>query len=133
MIPEIVAEVDRQLTEQRAIAESLATRSGLLIAASAAILGFAAAGTAPHQSAVAYWSIGGAMVLGAIIFWMARLGNGPTLSAHMNDARQLRTSKLILVDANKTVLIRVQVVFTVQVLLTIAGIAKLALELWPLP
>ncbi|MET4780170.1 hypothetical protein [Glaciihabitans sp. UYNi722] len=134
MIPEIVAELDRQLSEQRASAESLATRSGLLIAASAAILGFAAAGNA-SLSPVGYWILGIGMVLGVMVFWMARVGWGPNLSVAVskNDAKSLARSKLILVEANKNVLTRAQVIFTLQVLLTILGIAVLALVLWRLP
>jgi len=45
----------------------------------------------------------------------------------------LMNSKLILVEANASVLTRVQVVFSIQVGLTIAGVVILSLSLWPLP
>lgn len=135
MIPAIAAELDRQLSEQRASAESLSTRSGLLIAASAAILGFTASGNTPLLSPVGFWMLGIGMLLGVMVFWMARVGLGPILSVAVfkNDVGLLAESKLILVEANRNVLTRTQVIFTLQVLLTIVGISVLALALWPLP
>ena len=137
MIPEVSEEIDRQLVEQRANAEAIATRAGLMIAATAALLGFSASTTAqvPQQPSIGYWLIGIALVVGVLIFWMARLGVGPTPSAivQMQDASMLMNSKLILVEANASVLTRVQVVFSIQVGLTIAGVVILSLSLWPLP
>lgn len=137
MIPEVSEEIDRQLVEQRANAEAIATRAGLMIAATAALLGFSASTTAqgPQQPSIGYWLIGIALVVGVLIFWMARLGVGPTPSAivQMQDASILMSSKLILVEANASVLTRVQVVFSIQVGLTIAGVVILSLSLWPLP
>jgi hypothetical protein len=70
-----------------------------------------------------------------ILFWMARLGSGPTPSviARMHSPTSLVDSKLLLLEANAAVLTRVQVVFTLQIGLTIAGIVVLSLALWPLP
>lgn len=137
MIAEVNNEIDRQLVEQRASAEAIATRAGLMIASTAALLGFSAATAAQgsQQPSVAYWLIGIALLVGVIIFWMARLGVGPTPSAiaQMPDADTLMTSKLILVEANASVLTRVQVFFSLQVGLTIAGVVLLSLALWPLP
>lgn len=136
MIPETTQELDRQLADQRSSADALATRAGLMIAATAALIGFAAStGNQSQQSPIAYWLIGIASVVGVAVFWMARLGPGPTPSAiaQMQDATMLFNSKLILIEANAAVLTRVQVVFTLQVGLTIAGIVVLSLSLWPIP
>lgn len=133
MVPEIVAELDRQLSEQRATAESLSTRSGLIIAASAALIGFAAVTKTPPSSPWGYWFLGFATVLGLTVFWASRVGIGPTLSVVVfrNDSDLLADAKLLLVDANRTVLTRAQVFFTAQVIFTIAGVVSLALALWP--
>ncbi|MCZ0709685.1 hypothetical protein OYT00_06730 [Microbacterium paraoxydans] len=136
MIPEVSNEIDRQLVEQRANAEAITTRAGLMIAATTALLGFSAATAAqgPQAPSVAYWLIGISLVVGVLIFWMARLGVGPTPSAiaQMRDPDLLVNSKLILVEANAAVLTRVQVFFSLQVALSIAGVVILSLALWPL-
>lgn len=132
---ELAQELDRQLSEQRAAAEALATRAGLLIAATAAIVGFSASAGTAVQSPVGYWMIGLASVLGIFVFWMARPGVGPTIAVVVNtqDASMLMNSKMILVEANTAVLTRAQLVFTAQVVLTIAGIVYLSIALWPIP
>lgn len=132
MVPEIAAELDRQLSEQRAIADSLATRSGLIIAASTALLGFAAVSSMAPSTPSGYWLLGFATLLGIAGFWIARLGNGPTLSVAVlrNDADKLVDAKLLLIHANNAVLTRAQICFTAQVILTVSGIVVLALPFW---
>lgn len=132
---DIAPELDRQLGEQRANAEGLATRAGLLIAATAALVGLAASTPPAQPTTVGYLLIGLAAVLGMVVFWMARLGTGPSPSAlaQERDESRLATSKLILLEANSRVLERTQVIFTLQVLSTVAGVAVVCLSIWQIP
>lgn len=136
MIPEIGEEVDRQLAEQRSTADSLATRSGLMVASTAAILGFAASVTsATPLNPAGYWILGAALLVGVMVFWMGRVGAGPSASsvALATSGQILIEAKLVLIEANNGVLARTQAAFALQVVLTIAGLVILILNLWPVP
>jgi hypothetical protein len=136
MIPEVADEVDRQLGDQRAAAESLATRSGLMVAATAALLGIAATrDAAAPMSPTGFWIIGGALLVGVVVFWMGRVGLGPSPStvALAPDAATLTHAKLILIEANNRTLARTQAAFAFQVFLTLTGLFVLVFNLWPTP
>lgn len=136
MIPEVASEADRQLAEQRAIAESLATRAGLMVGVTGALLAVAATRATAQTSdpKLGYWLIGIAAVLGVIVFWAARIGVGPSPTRLLTStAADLALAKVLLVEANSRVLLRVQVLFTLQVLTTIGGVAALVVMMWGLP
>ncbi|MET2012365.1 hypothetical protein ABXJ56_12480 [Microbacterium chocolatum] len=136
MIPEIATEVDRQLAEQRAISESLATRAGLMVGVTSALLAVAATRSTAQTTdpRTGYWLIGIAAVLGVIVFWAARIGVGPSPARLTTvSSADLALSKVLLLEANSRVLLRVQVLFSLQVLTTIAGVLALVLMMWGLP
>lgn len=129
-------EADRQLGEQRANADALASRAGLMLGVSAALLAIAAeqATAIATSSKLGYWLVGIAAVLGVLIFWTARVSVGPSPSSlALTSPDELVRAKVLLVEANSRVLLRVQVLFTGQVLLTIAGVAVLYYMMWGLP
>ncbi len=135
MIHEVATEADRQLGEQRGIAEALATRASLMVGVAGAVLAIAATrATLATDPKLGHWMVALAALIGVVIFWAARVGVGPspTLLATVT-SDELAQAKLLLVESNSRVLLRVQVLFTVQVLLSIGGVAALAVMMWGLP
>ncbi|MGB3684785.1 MAG: hypothetical protein WA991_03065 [Ornithinimicrobium sp.] len=134
MAGHILAEVDRQLGEQRARADALATRSGLLIAA-ATVLAGTVSGSAltTSQLGLTPWTLGASATLGVAVLLMGRLLMGPSPSqlgslrdrASDEVAEQLLLSKLIAVEANVRVLDRTEVFLVLQAIGTVASSALL--------
>jgi NAD/NADP transhydrogenase beta subunit len=126
-------EADRQLNQQSVIAESHATRAGLLIGLTGIFLAFAATRDTAQTTdpVLGYWLLGGGVAMGAIIFWASRVAFGPVPTAVVTStAEEVANAKLILIDANSAVLLRVHLMFSIQLILTIAGAAALASVMW---
>ena len=133
----VMAEADRQLAEQRAQADALATRSGLMIAATTVLAGVLTgvsrdvAGLPPSL----LWLLGGGAVAGVIVLCMSRIAAGPsTALLALWGASQLTTtpllqSKLLAIEANAKALLRTELVFFAQALITVASLIVLANEL----
>lgn len=136
------AEVDRQLGETRAACDGLATRSGLLIAAIAAI----AAVFAPHIQAghhetllvVALIAFATAN-LTAFVTMMPWLGIGPLatklaawgVSPSPRTSERLYDGKILILAADSGRLLTMRIFFTIQVITTvIAAILALWYVAW---
>lgn len=124
----VSAEADRQLSEQRAQADAFATRSGLMTAATALLMGFVASSqNASDLSHPLLWIIGLAAVAGVLVLGMSRLLLGPSASelsrwSIEDQGSALLDAKLLTLEANSRALLRTELVFSLQVFLTVAGI-----------
>lgn len=134
-LDEVLAEADRQLTEQRAQADAYASRSGLMIAATALLVGLLGADAefSPRNLTGVLWLIGGSAALGIVVQCMGRLLLGPSpsqLSRWMNKVTKedLLSSKLTTVEANARALLRQEIAFLVQAASAIAGIVMIILS-----
>lgn len=128
----VLAEVDRQLNEQRSHADSLATRSGIMIAAVTLVAGVLSSGEAGSAvSGWAPWMVGGAAGLGVVVMLMGRLVLGPTPSKLISMyhgktvVEPLLLSKVIAIEVNAKALTRTEVILTLQALATVASGASL--------
>lgn len=133
----LLTEVDRQLSEQRSQADAFATRSGMMIAATALLTGFLArsAPGAEQSPSPVLWVIAGAAAVGILVLCMSRLIMGPTPSqlgqwSHGFEKDELLKSKIIAVEANSRVLVRSEVIFMIQAIATVAGIALMVSALF---
>ena len=128
------AEVDRQLAETRGACDGLATRSGLLIAAAAAV----AAIWAPriqvghHEILLVLALVSfGAATLAAVVTLMPWLKVGPlttSLASWGGGSPSARTSsllydgKIVILAANLTRLQAMRIFFTIQAMMTVAAV-----------
>lgn len=138
MTPTDVAhEVDRQLAEQRAQADAFATRAGVLIATSSLVTGLLATNTIDDESLTTpLIVIAASTVVGVVVLGLGRLAPGPAasqlgrLSANTSaDGNVLMDAKILLVEANARALLRTEVVFGLQVLMTTGGLVALLFAL----
>ena len=128
-------EADRQLSEQRAQADAFATRSGLMTAATALLTGLLA--NADQKSSFAgplIWVIAVSAAVGILVLWLSRLLLGPSPSQLSRWRVQggdgdLLDAKLLTIEANARALLRTELAFAVQALLTVLGIALLILKI----
>jgi hypothetical protein len=125
----LLLEIDRQLAEQRARADSFASKSGLLIAASAVVTGLIASGTDPKS--INPWillSVGAGAALGVLVLCMGRILLGPSTSPLIRWTRTISSqdllfdAKVVAVEANSVTLTRTEIVFLLQALFTVSGI-----------
>jgi len=128
----LLAEADRQLGEQRAQADAFATRSGLMIAATAVLTGLLARSLRNSDQAPGsvLWIIGSAAVVGILVLVMSRLVLGPSPSQLSRLGRdvsvnELFFAKLVAVEANSRALLRTELVFFLQAVTTVVGIVAL--------
>jgi hypothetical protein len=129
------AEVDRQLAEMRAACDGLATRSGLLIAAAAAVAAILAPSIHPghHEVLLALALVAfGVATLAAIITLMPWLKIGPlatSLAAWASSGPSGRTSsllydsKIVILVADLNRLMAMRIFFAIQAITTITAIA----------
>jgi hypothetical protein len=133
----LFAEVDRQLGEQRAHADSLASRAGLLIAATA-VAASLLAGRLQNPKVVlgdsVLWGLGVAGLTGVLVLVMARLTVGPSpaqLGTWSSGGRHIGTllaAKITTVEANGRALVRTEVMFYAQATATVASVGLLLLQ-----
>jgi hypothetical protein len=137
-IDRLHAELDRQLAEVRTACDGLATRSGLLVAAIAAV----AAVFAPRIDPKHHWGLllataivlGAATLAGASVL-MPWLKTGPLTEvlqdwmyiASARTSSQLYTAKSTILGANKRRVAVMRTLFTMQATVTIVAIG---LALW---
>src|SRR5689334_1461009 len=116
----LLAEADRQLSDQRAQADAFATRSGLLIATTAILTGVLSGIFSDHDQVPPsmLWILGGGAVAGVLVQCMSRVSSGPTtmqVSLWVNQATpvddQMLGAKLMAIDANARSLGRAEVIF----------------------
>ena len=130
------AELDRQLAEVRAACDGLATRSGLLVAATAAVAAVLAPRIDPARHLVLLVLTAVALavaILTAVITLMPSLKAGPErtyLSGWIErpsarTSRQLYDAKIIVLGANQDRLITMRNLFATQAIATVcaAGLA----------
>lgn len=130
----VFSEVDRQLVEQRAHADALATRAGLLIAA-AAVAASLLAGRLQDAtfevSDMVLWTLGAAAGGGVAVFLLARLVAGPSPSqlggwgSGTGTSNALLTAKILAVEGNSKALVRAELVLFLQAVSTIATLVFL--------
>lgn len=132
----LLNEVDRQLGAQRAHADALATRSGVMIAATALLAGQLARSLKTYgvQGVAALWIIGIAACLGVLVLGMGRIASGPAPRqisewADRDYGHPLLDAKLLAVEANQRALIRTELAFTAQAVSTVAGMVGLVVAL----
>jgi hypothetical protein len=132
----LLSEIDRQLGEQRAHADALASRSGLMIAATALLTGLLAPSlqSSNGNAKAALWMVGVAACAGILIFLMGRLVQGPSPSKIVgwlqgDYERPLLDAKILAVEANKNALTRTEVMFAIQACTTVGGIVFLLLAI----
>lgn len=129
MVEEIAREVDRQLSVQGAQSDGFAARAGVLLAATALLTGFLNGRAAIPDLAV--WSVGISSGLGVFVLLLARLVSGPSPSqmarwTHEHPpTREVLDAKLLALEANSRALLRTEVFFFAQAVLTILAIASL--------
>ncbi len=131
------AELDRQLAEVRAACDGLATRSGLLVAATAAVAAVMAPRIDPARHLILLvitLIVLGIATLTAVVTLMPWLKIGPrpmSLTGWMNRGASDETSsalfdsKAIILDGNLDRLLVIRISFTVQAIATVcaAGLA----------
>lgn len=129
------AEVDRQLAEARAACDGLATRSGLLIAAAAAVTAILAPNIhAGHHEVLLILALVsfGIAVLAAIVTLMPwlKVGPLPTSLASWGSSRASATtssllydSKLVILMANLNRLLAMRIFFAIQAVTTLTAAA----------
>lgn len=130
----INAEVDRQLAAQRAQADSFASRSGVLLAATSLLTGFLAKSTTVPLWTV--WLVGISSVLGVIVLLLGRQIVGPSTSQLAAWAQRwtetteqsLLDSKIVAIEANSRAILRTEVAFITQSLLTAAAVASIVIH-----
>lgn len=132
------AELDRQLAEVRTACDGLATRSGLLVAAIAAVAAVFAPRIDParHEILLICTAIvlGIATLAGAVTLmpWM-KIGPATTVlqdwirSASPDTSSQLYLSKNTILDANQGRLLAMRIFFSIQAIATIVAVG---LALW---
>jgi len=134
----LFAEVDRQLGEQRAHADALATRAGLLIAAAsiaATLLAGRLQNPQAHVNALSLWALGVAGVAGVLVLCMARLLPGPSpgqlgtwSSGGSGQAGPLLAAKVTALESNARQLVRTEMVFYVQAVSTVASVGLMLVQ-----
>lgn len=134
----LAPEVDRQLSDQRAQADAFASRSGLMIAATAVLTGVLAAvlDGGDHLSPSLLWVIGGGAVAGVSVLCMSRIAVGPStqqLTLWMSQGQPVEVlvlqAKLIAIEANGRALLRTEMMFFLQAAATIAGVGAVVVQL----
>jgi hypothetical protein len=128
------AELDRQLAEVRAACDGLATRSGLLVAATAAVAAVFAPRIDPHRHEILLVltavALGIATVV-AVVTLMPWLKVGPltlSLTSWMSGGASVRTSsalydsKAIILGANLNRLLAMRIFFSVQAIATVCAV-----------
>jgi hypothetical protein len=128
------AELDRQLAEVRAACDGLATRSGLLVAAIAAVAAVFAPRINPahHEILLVLTAVAlGLATLAAIVTLMPWLRVGPltmSLASWMSGgasgktSSELYTSKAVILGGNLNRLLVMRVCFTVQAIATVCAV-----------
>lgn len=137
-IDRLHAELDRQLAEVRTACDGLATRSGLLIAAIAAV----AAVFAPRIDPQHHWDL---LLVTAIVLGVATLAGAAVLmpwltigpvtevlqdwinTASAQTSSQLYLAKNTILGANQSRLVLMRTLFTIQAIVTIVAVG---LALW---
>jgi len=127
------AELDRQLAEVRTACDGLATRSGLLVAAIAAVAAVVAPRIDPSRHEIL-------LVLTAVALCLATLAGTATLmpwlqigpstvvlqqwvsNASAATSSQLYLSKNTILDANLRRLAQIRILFTIQAIATICSV-----------
>lgn len=134
----LLAEIDRQLGEQRAQADAFATRSGLLIAATAVLSGVLSGvlNSNDRLPTTLLWVLGGGAVAGVLVLCMSRIASGPStlqLRVWMSHDRPadeaVLRAKLVTVEANSRALRRTEVMFLLQATATVVGVIIVAVQL----
>ena len=128
------AEVDRQLAETRAACDGLATRSGLLIAASAAAAAIVGANihVGHHEVLLVLMLVAfGLTTIAAVVTLMPWLKIGPlatSLSAWASGSPSARTSsllydsKVVILMADLNRLLAMRIFFAIQAITTVAAV-----------
>lgn len=119
-------ETDRQLGQQRTHADALATRAGVLIAVCTLLIG-PLHRDEPLNSPVT-WVLVATVIFGVVLLCMSRISTGPSpvaLTGWVKDGSSeeyVLSAKILLIEANKHVLNRAEVIFWIQA----AGTAAVA-------
>ncbi len=132
------AELDRQLAEVRTACDGLATRSGLLVAAIAAVAAVLAPRIDPkhHETLLIFTAIAlGIATLAGAATLMPWLKIGPVTTvlqdwirtASPDTSSQLYLSKNTILDANQGRLLAMRIFFSIQAITTIVAVG---LALW---
>lgn len=133
VVSTILNEIDRQLGEQRAHADALASRSGLMIGAIGLLSGFV--GFTNQQSSIVVppsflWIASSSAILGVLVHLSGRILSGPSPSAlgYMRSGNPdfvapLEDAKMIALEANYKALTRTETIFALQAASAIAAIA----------
>jgi hypothetical protein len=127
------AELDRQLSEVRAACDGLATRSGLLVAAIAAVAAVLAPRVDPsrHEILLVLTAVAlGLATLAGTASLMPWLQIGPATvvlqhwisNASAATSSQLYLSKNAILDANQRRLLQMRILFTIQAIATICSV-----------
>jgi hypothetical protein len=129
-----LAEVDRQLGEQRSQSDAFASRSGLMIASSSVLTGLIATGAFKGDGRVeslTIWAFGASALLGIAVLCLSRLVLGPSPSALRveNGNDHLLAAKLLAIEANGTCLTRAEFAFFLQAASSVVGVIQLVLAL----
>jgi flagellar biosynthesis protein FlhB len=129
------AEVDRQLTEARAACDGLATRSGLLIAAAAAVAAILAPNIhAGHHEVLLVLALitFGVATLAAIVTLMPWLAIGPLATSlaswasgkpSASTSSLLYDSKIVILMADLNRLLAMRIFFAIQAITTVTAVA----------
>lgn len=130
----LLAEVDRQLNEQRARIDAFATRSGLMTASSAVLAGFFSYGKIAQPSLLIYaiWGVGLAAVIGVLVLTVGRLvpGLSPVQLQRSIDTvstDDIVRAKLLTLEANQVAISRTGTTFAAQAVVTLFAIVMLIL------
>jgi hypothetical protein len=128
----LFTELDRQLSEVRTACDGLATRSGLLVAAIAAVAAVLAPRINPahHEILLVLTCVAlGIAVLAGSATLMPWLQIGPVpvelqgwIGAPESTSEKLYLSKNIVLDANQDRLTRMRVLFSIQAIATIVAV-----------
>ena len=128
------AELDRQLAEVRATCDGLATRSGLLVAATAAIAAVVAPRIDParHEILLVLLAVTlGIATLTAVVTLMPSLKPGPertSLASWMAEgpsarsSRQLYDAKIVILGGNLDRLLTMRTLFATQAIATVCAV-----------
>lgn len=134
----LLAEVDRQLGGQRAQADTFATRSGLLMAATAVLTGVLASvwETGDKLPSFLLVALGGGALAGVLVLCMSRISGGPSttqISLWMSQGAaiegQLLQAKLLAIEANARAILRAEVLFFLQAAAAVAGVVTVVVHL----
>ncbi|MGW6129648.1 hypothetical protein ACWFNE_06445 [Cellulomonas sp. NPDC055163] len=130
---QLLSEIDRQLSEQRAQADAYATRAGVLVAATALLVGLIGTGAAGNGTdapeRLLIITIAGSAILGVVVLGLARLVLGPSPSqlarwnsGSIQDVALLESAKLVALEANTRAMARTEMVFFLQAACTVGSI-----------